>query len=311
MVFSKKIIYSILFAVALLGWGLYSTLKTPSINIATNVDEPDLKLERQISGARVDTDGDGLEDWEEALWGTDPSKVDTDGDGVGDAQYVADLAEKNSPSSNLGSESISYLGENKTRNLAESFISQYLSLSNSGANLSGTGAQNFANNIANLNLVGGTKLSAKYLITDITISTDKNLREYGNELGNVFNENRISGDPLQFLAHGLDYEDPKDFEELGNMSKVYGNIEILMKKMVVPDKARNLHLDLLNNMTNLKNTLNLISKTLEDPVSGMIGISNYRPLSEELVALISYYKKLLQAEGINYSSEEGGYILIK
>ena len=40
------------------------------------------------SYAIQDTDGDGLPDWEESLYGTDPKKADTDGDGVNDAQAV-------------------------------------------------------------------------------------------------------------------------------------------------------------------------------------------------------------------------------
>ena len=36
----------------------------------------------------IDTDGDGLKNWEEALWHTDPNKSDTDGDGVPDGQEV-------------------------------------------------------------------------------------------------------------------------------------------------------------------------------------------------------------------------------
>jgi len=38
----------------------------------------------------VDTDGDGLRDWEEEVWGTDPNNVDSDGDGLNDGQEVRD-----------------------------------------------------------------------------------------------------------------------------------------------------------------------------------------------------------------------------
>ena len=38
----------------------------------------------------IDSDGDGLRDWEEEVWGTDPNKVDSDGDGVDDGQEVKD-----------------------------------------------------------------------------------------------------------------------------------------------------------------------------------------------------------------------------
>ncbi len=35
-----------------------------------------------------DTDGDGLANWEETLWGTDPENADTDGDGIRDKEDV-------------------------------------------------------------------------------------------------------------------------------------------------------------------------------------------------------------------------------
>jgi len=55
-----------------------------------------LGLEKQIntkndlaSGvASLDSDSDGLKDWEESLWGTDPNKADTDGDGYTDKEEV-------------------------------------------------------------------------------------------------------------------------------------------------------------------------------------------------------------------------------
>ena len=48
-----------------------------------------------------DTDKDGIWDWEEGLWGTDPTKKDTDSDGESDSSYIAKLkasrgVEKNS-----------------------------------------------------------------------------------------------------------------------------------------------------------------------------------------------------------------------
>jgi hypothetical protein len=43
----------------------------------------------EIPESLIDTDQDGLKDWEEVLWGTDPSKADSDGDGVGDKEFVS------------------------------------------------------------------------------------------------------------------------------------------------------------------------------------------------------------------------------
>jgi len=42
----------------------------------------------QITEAQLDSDNDGLKDWEEKLWGTDPNNPDTDGDGVKDGEEL-------------------------------------------------------------------------------------------------------------------------------------------------------------------------------------------------------------------------------
>lgn len=55
---------------------------------------------------RLDTDGDGLLDWEESLYGTDPEKVDTDGDGVGDYADLRGTAELNNDNSDGVSASV-------------------------------------------------------------------------------------------------------------------------------------------------------------------------------------------------------------
>ena len=41
------------------------------------------------SSLNIDSDNDGLPDWKEALYGTDPHKADTDGDGTNDGDEVA------------------------------------------------------------------------------------------------------------------------------------------------------------------------------------------------------------------------------
>ena len=50
----------------------------------------DLLFQKMTLGEIIDkdSDGDGLKDWEEALWGTDPNNPDTDGDGILDGAEI-------------------------------------------------------------------------------------------------------------------------------------------------------------------------------------------------------------------------------
>ena len=47
-----------------------------------------------------DSDGDGLKDWEEAIWRTDPARADSDGDGTADGREIADNRDPRRPGPN-------------------------------------------------------------------------------------------------------------------------------------------------------------------------------------------------------------------
>jgi hypothetical protein len=83
---SKKFTLALLILIALIvgGYFLSQFLKERSTrsseNTTINVTVGDI--------VNNDADGDGLEDWEEALWGTNPLDADTDGDGVSDGEEI-------------------------------------------------------------------------------------------------------------------------------------------------------------------------------------------------------------------------------
>lgn len=90
---SRKISVFILVAVvvvtAVISFSTYLDKKpesTDSLKIATG----NLKIEIQNdSSDQSDKDGDGLLDWEEVLWSTDPNNPDTDGDGTNDNDEIS------------------------------------------------------------------------------------------------------------------------------------------------------------------------------------------------------------------------------
>ena len=71
---------------------------TPTQELATNSD---LDSEIITKAYEQDSDEDGLSDWEEVLWSTDPTKPDTDGNGVSDKDQVYVASESLSTASVL------------------------------------------------------------------------------------------------------------------------------------------------------------------------------------------------------------------
>ena len=71
------------------GFALFKQLsQKPSPQIAGNNNQKEQGAALDASLTLKDTDQDGLKDWEEALWKTNPKNPDTDGDGTSDGEEV-------------------------------------------------------------------------------------------------------------------------------------------------------------------------------------------------------------------------------
>lgn len=74
----------IVFALILASAGFfYFERSAPDTEAVAGIETP------QTPDLLRDPDGDGLKNWEEAIWGTDPNKADSDGDGVRDGDEVS------------------------------------------------------------------------------------------------------------------------------------------------------------------------------------------------------------------------------
>lgn len=78
-----------LLALALIGGSIWYVRKQPESGTPQAQYEKKALDASALAIAGADTDNDGLKDWEESLWKTDPSASDTDGDGTPDGEEVA------------------------------------------------------------------------------------------------------------------------------------------------------------------------------------------------------------------------------
>src|SRR3989338_5773509 len=87
---NKKILFLLVFILLIFaGWFYFSDYKNKQIQyIAEQEKSPLAVVLEQTSQLDADSDADGLKDWEELLWKTDPNKEDTDGDGINDNEEI-------------------------------------------------------------------------------------------------------------------------------------------------------------------------------------------------------------------------------
>lgn len=91
---SKRVLWTLVATVAVVGGTIATSavIEARAARTESPASDPSLPVDivREAALATsVDTDGDALLDWEEALRRTDPANVDTDGDGTGDGAEVA------------------------------------------------------------------------------------------------------------------------------------------------------------------------------------------------------------------------------
>lgn len=289
--------------------------------------------------ASKDSDNDGLRDWEEALWKTEPNNPDSDGDGTQDGKEVREGRDPAKPAPNDKIEKIDYvappvLNETKytppttaTEVLVEEYLKQYVELKKTGdGEVTETSKQVFLDTIMK-KISKKTPVKARtHKITEIKVfQTTKNnehesLKKYGNEVVKIFidslansteNEIEIINAVFPNKEEITDDDIEKAKEALGRLDIVilaYKNIISDLLKVETPSTASAIHLDIINEYERIKSSLESISVFFTDTLRGVAGVSAYFKRVEELQKKGEKLKNIFNAKEITFNTDEYGIL---
>ncbi len=261
----------------------------------------------------IDTDTDGLKDWEEVLLGTDPDKSDTDGDGTADGKEAVagrnplvkgpNDSQKETAKNGIPNEKLT-----QTDILSRDFFARYMELNQTG--LSGD-AQSQSELIGQV-LKNGIVLSSPKVYTqkDMVISADEStaaIRKYGNEVGAIFKKNKNSRRDETVIANdSLEKEDPEILKEIDPIISTYKSILQSLLNTPTPQVMISMHTDLINSVSRFLFVAESLRQTDVDALKGLQGASGYMAAGESffnaLRALTTYFSSV----GISYTQNEGG-----
>ncbi len=260
-----------------------------------------------------DTDGDGVKDWEEELWGLSAVTPDTDGDGVGDADEVKQDRE-------LFGELPGDIFAQATENpdditpiglAGRVLISQFLTSKQSGVPYT----ESDVANAANLTVAAHPpeRSYTTYTLSDITVSGAANaesLRAYGNAIGDALTNK--SGTPakheLSVLLSLSQSEDTEQFTK--DMQEVLGRYDITINGFLgvtVPSDVAPLHLATINAMERVKTDLADMAALDTSPLISLSALGSY---SDDAAAMAQQFEKLrtlFTQNNIVFSASEPGY----
>jgi hypothetical protein len=229
-----------------------------------------------------DTDGDGLKDWEEALWGTDINNPDSDGDGVGDSDQIRKIQAAIS-GINLGELP---LGEDKTKTgaLTRDILTIANALSQAGP-LTAESQEAITNEIALEN-----KQENVFTLTDITIiekPTINQTRSYVTIMKKSVDTVTISEKEVQLIADfekNMDVNNMSDYTLTGEKFKKERE---LIRKTPVPEQYISIHLQYINALEGVGSLYSDLGAQEEDPAKALAALLAAQTIFEQ-------YQKVLE-----------------
>lgn len=262
----------------------------------------------------LDTDNDGLKDWEETFWKSDPRKADTDGDGTKDGDEVKAgrnpvvKGPRDLISETLNATSTNQKPLSETTQFSRELFARYMTLKQSGLASDVDAQRDLVNDV-----IQGRAFNSKaptYTEKDINISAEvstASLRKYGNDVATIFNTVLTKSENEGVIVkRSLENEDEKEIEKLKPIIKNYEAVIAALRKVMVPVSVAPQHLRLINSISKLNYSVQAMAKVYDDPIVSVIGLSFFQEVMNELPRVFDELKLFFDNNLIQFEATEPG-----
>ncbi len=255
----------------------------------------------------LDTDSDGLKDWQESLWGSDKNKKDSDADGANDGDEIEkgrdpsikgpdDSLEKtrgiSASSVTAFSATVSADPNNLSQAVSRDLFAKFMSLQSNGA-LNDTSQAELVTSV--INDINPGSIPPRYSVADVNITETSvtSLRAYGNEIASAMIELQNKN------TAGISNKDSL---------ALYVSVMERIRKAKVPGTLGLTHLQLLNNFNAMHQMLILLANFESDPVKSLVAMKSIQTSTKDTTVLLASVASELQNNGILFDKTEAGYI---
>jgi hypothetical protein len=242
----------------------------------------------------IDSDGDGLKDWEEVLWNSNPMAKDSDGDGTSDGDEVEgrrnptkagpdDAIVLKTEATTTIDTPYQYsfdtdLGETLTDRVSLNLTSNFLLAKSKGA-LSQSDKDNLVEAIVDdsLSLLPSPRVYTKENLTT-TPTSKTSLRQYFNSLAKIVktSESLTKGNELAIMEAAKDSQNIESLRALSEIGREYTNVAKKISELVVPTSLVSGHLALANELSMAGWGLEMMGDESADPTTVLLGFQAYQ-----------------------------------
>ncbi len=253
-------------------------IKSPDSNFKNqnSAKNNGLSYDEEVVGDLIskDTDGDGVVDWEENLWGTDITRKDTDGDGVEDGAETRTL--KAAQGLNSPDEEPENLTQ--TDKFSRELFATVATLSQEGE-LDPVSVEKITSSLESQ--ITNNTIKKIYTSKDMNIVQDNSIQaaqKYNIDLGNLEKKYAVEKGAIQILEDATDETGEMDPEILSELTPLIKNIEGRIKDMLAvstPSGLASPHLNLINAMQGCLENLKDIQIFESDVIVALGGVSKF------------------------------------
>ncbi len=266
--------------------------------------------------ATKDSDSDGLPDWQESLYGTDPANPESYKTGIRDGDAVAQGLIKPRFESAQATSTVDVPGKavadtTLTAQFSQEFLKRYVA---AGAGNMSSGAQQAL--ITELLSVFSTKaramLASSYTITSVQVSNHVTTLEYAAAVERVIMANNVpqgENNPLDLMDAYITNGDVSAQPKLARLAASYDRVSKGLAKLEVPASMAADHLTLVQAFDSLARATKLAATFENDPVAALGGLTAYQPTSQAIVSAFQHMAPTILNTGTP-SEGDPGYIIV-
>ena len=265
----------------------------------------------------LDSDGDGLMNWEEVLWKTNQNNPDTDGDGAPDGEEVRlkrnpalagpddKLAEGDIPKAlaeETGDDSVP-----PSEAFSQELFSNYVARLQMGEEVDEEDMNALINELLAKYYQEPIK---RYSAKDITVIADNSteaLRKYGNEAGKILNRPLGNENELVITLSAME----GDNSQIKKLDGVISQYETALKDLLsvqTPSALAGGHISLAQAIHNIIGDVKKMRTIIDDPQNGMIGVSNYDKDTDAVADAIKNIGRQLLGRKATFGAGENGAV---
>lgn len=218
-----------------------------------------------------DSDGDGLFDWEETLWGTDPFMVDTDGDGILDGEYVRSRSQNRTPEEIVAEEDLNF-----TEQFSRTFFTEYLRYRDDGEFTPSEQSALISRLLGTVRLDLPVATSPNVVIT--TEATDEAVVEYFVSIALLVQEASPEGvveGELDLLEKALRERSDQALSDIRKIGKGYKNLSASLQETPAPVSLRANHAAMITSTARLGEIISIFAEALDNAVYVLAALPEY------------------------------------